>query len=107
MLTCSVKGCSNQSRLNKNVSYYKILSQERKDIRDTWIRWGRGGDVRRLRSAALRGKKKKENLRPAAPKVIILRLRHYQDIQVVIYIACKLCTSKLINQKTIILGKGK
>ena len=51
--------------------------------------------------------KKMENLRPAAPKVIILRLRHYQDSQVVIYIACKLCTSKLINQKTIILGKGK
>ena len=49
-----------------------------------------------------------ENLRLAAPKVIILRLRHYPDSQVVIYIACKLCTSKLINQKTIILvSKGK
>ena len=51
--------------------------------------------------------KKMENLRPAAPKLIILRLRHDQDSQVVIYIACKLCTSKLINQKTIILGKDK
>ena len=65
----------------------------------------RGGGARGLHSAALRQKTKKiENLRPAALKVIILRLRHYQDSQVAIYIVC---TSKLINQKTIILGKGK
>ena len=51
-----------------------------------------------------------ENLRPAAPKVITLRLRHYQDSQVVIYIACKLCTSKLINHKRLLwekVSKGK
>ena len=35
---CTVKGCSNQSRLNKNVSYHKIPGKERKDIRDAWIR---------------------------------------------------------------------
>ena len=35
---CTVKGCSNQSRLNKNVSYHKIPGHERKDIRDAWIR---------------------------------------------------------------------
>ena len=34
----TVKGCSNQSRSNKNVSYHKIPDQERKDIRDAWIR---------------------------------------------------------------------
>ena len=38
MVTCCVKGCSNQSRLNKNVLYHKIPGQERKDIRDAWIR---------------------------------------------------------------------
>ena len=38
MVTCCVKGCSNQSRLNKNVSYHKIPGQERKDVRDAWIR---------------------------------------------------------------------
>ena len=37
-MTCNVKGCSNQSRLNKNVSYHKIPDQERKDVRDAWIR---------------------------------------------------------------------
>ena len=51
--------------------------------------------------------KKKENRRPAATKVIIMLLRQYEDSKVVIYIACKFCASKLINQKTIILGKGK
>ena len=35
---CTVKGCSNQSRLNKNVSCHKIPGQERKDVRDAWIR---------------------------------------------------------------------
>ena len=35
---CTAKGCSNQSRSNKNVSYHKIPGQERKDIRDAWIR---------------------------------------------------------------------
>ena len=35
---CTVKGCSNQSRLNKNVSYQKIAGQERKDIKVAWIR---------------------------------------------------------------------
>ena len=38
MVTCCVKGCSNQSRLNKNVSYNKIPGQERKDIKNAWIR---------------------------------------------------------------------
>ena len=38
MVTCCVKGCSNQSRLNKNVSYHKITGPGRKDIRDAWIR---------------------------------------------------------------------
>ena len=33
-----MKGCSNQSRLNKNVSFHKIPGQDRKDIRDAWIR---------------------------------------------------------------------
>ena len=33
----TVKVCSNQSRLNKNVSY-KIPDYERKDTRDAWIR---------------------------------------------------------------------
>ena len=37
MVTCCVKGCSKQLRLNKNVSYHKIPGQERKDIRDAWI----------------------------------------------------------------------
>ena len=35
---CAVKGCSNQSRLNKKVSYHKIPGHERKDVRDGWIR---------------------------------------------------------------------
>ena len=30
MVTCCVKGCLNQSRLNKNVSYHKIPCQERR-----------------------------------------------------------------------------
>ena len=38
MVTYCVKGCSNQSRLNKNVSYLKIPGQERNDMRDAWIR---------------------------------------------------------------------
>ena len=41
---------------------------------------------------------------------MILRLRHYQDSQVVIYTVCKLCTSKLINQKRLFwekVSKGK
>ena len=32
MVTCSVKDCSNQSRLNKNFSYHKVLGEERKDL---------------------------------------------------------------------------
>ena len=31
MVTCCVKGCLNQSKLNKNVSYHKVLGEERKD----------------------------------------------------------------------------
>ena len=31
------KGSLNQSRLNKNVLYYKIPGEDRKDIRDAWI----------------------------------------------------------------------
>ena len=38
MVTRCVKGCSNQSRLNKSVSYHKIPGQKRKDIRDAWIK---------------------------------------------------------------------
>ena len=38
MVTCCVKGFSNQSRLNKNVSYHKIPGQERKDISNAWIK---------------------------------------------------------------------
>ena len=38
MVTCCVKGCWNQSRLNKNVSYHKIPDEEKKDIRDAWIK---------------------------------------------------------------------
>ena len=41
---------------------------------------------------------------------MILRLRHYQDSQVFIYTVCKLCTSKLINQKRLFwekVSKGK
>ena len=30
MVTCCVKGYSNQERLNKNVSYHKVLGEERK-----------------------------------------------------------------------------
>ena len=33
-----MKGCSNQSRLNKNVSYHKRPDKERKDTRDAWIK---------------------------------------------------------------------
>ena len=47
---------------------------------------GREGGIRGFHSAALR-RKKLQNLRPAASKVIILWARHYQDIQVAIYIA--------------------
>ena len=32
IFTCSVKGCSNQSRLNKSISYHKVLAEERKDL---------------------------------------------------------------------------
>ena len=32
MFTCNVKGCSNQSTMNKNVSYHKVLGEERKDL---------------------------------------------------------------------------
>ena len=32
MFTCSVKDYSNWSRLNKNVSYHKVLGEERKDL---------------------------------------------------------------------------
>ena len=38
MITCCVKGFSSQSRLSKNVFYHKIPGQERKDIRNAWIR---------------------------------------------------------------------
>ena len=31
MVTCYVKGCSYQSRLNKTVSYHKVLNEEKKD----------------------------------------------------------------------------
>ena len=51
--------------------------------------------------------KKLQNLRPAASKDMILRLRHYQDIQVTIYIDAKLWTSKVINQKTLISEKDE
>ena len=33
-----MKGCSNEPRLNKNISFHKIPGQDRKDIRDAWIR---------------------------------------------------------------------
>ena len=42
--------------------------------------------------------KKLQNLRPAASKVMILRLQHHQDSQVVIYIGTKPWVSKVINQ---------
>ena len=32
MFTCSVKRCSNKSRLNKIISYHKVLGEERKDL---------------------------------------------------------------------------
>ena len=35
---CTVKSCSNKSRSNKNVSHHKIPGQERKNLRDAWIR---------------------------------------------------------------------
>ena len=38
MVTCCVKDCSDQSRLNKNVSYHKIPDEERKDTRDALIK---------------------------------------------------------------------
>ena len=38
MITYCVKGCSNQSRLSKNASCHKTPGQERKDVRDAWIR---------------------------------------------------------------------
>ena len=44
-------------------------------------------------------KKKKQNLRSVAPKVVILRLRHYQDSQIVVYIDFKLWTSKLTKKQ--------
>ena len=59
-----------------------------------WSDW----DIRGLHSAALQ-QKKLQNLRPAASKVIILRLS-------IIKIAKLLWTSKVINQKTLISEKG-
>ena len=38
MVTCCVKGCSNQSRLSKDVSNHKIPGQERKGIGDAWVK---------------------------------------------------------------------
>ena len=38
MVTCCVEGCSNQSGLNKNVSYHKISGHKRKYVRDASIR---------------------------------------------------------------------
>ena len=38
MVTYCVEGCSNQSRLNRNVSYHEIPDQERKDIMNAWVR---------------------------------------------------------------------
>ena len=49
--------------------------------------------------------KKLQNLRPAATKIIILRLRHHQDSQVVIYINPKIWFSGAINQKMLFSGK--
>ena len=47
----------------------------------------RGG--RKGSSFCSKKKKKMQNLRPAASKVIILGLRHHQDSQVAIYIDIK------------------
>ena len=58
MVTCCVKGCPNQSRWNKNVSYQKIPGQERKDIRDAWI---------------------KAIVRPASPKTIQVCSDHFTE----------------------------
>ena len=61
--------------------------------------WGGGGE---LKGSSFWGTptKKLQNLWPVASKVTILRLRHHQDRQVVIYIDTKLWTSKaLISEK--------
>ena len=58
MVTCCVKGCPSQSRWNKNVSYQKIPGQERKDIRDAWI---------------------KAIARPASPKAIQVCPDHFTE----------------------------
>ena len=49
--------------------------------------------------------KKLQNLWSAISKKKVLRLRHYQDSQIAIYIDPKLSTSILINQKTLFLEK--
>ena len=36
LFTSSVKGCSNYSRLNENISYHKVLGEERKDLILIW-----------------------------------------------------------------------
>ena len=38
MITCCVKGCSNQSRLNKRISCNRLPDKRRKDKRDAWIK---------------------------------------------------------------------
>ena len=60
--------------------------------------WGGGGVGRKGSLLCDTPAKKLQNLRPAASKVMILRLQHHQDSQVVIYIDAKLWTSKVINQ---------
>ena len=61
------------------------------------------GDDITGRYAALRSKKKKQNLLPAASKVIILQ--HHQGSQIGIYIDPNFLTSKTINQKNAGLEK--
>ena len=51
--------------------------------------------------------KKSQNLRPAASKVKIQRVRHHQDSEVVTHIDLKLWTTKVTNQKTLISEKAK
>ena len=46
--------------------------------------------VRKGSSFCVTAARKRQNLRPAACKVMILRLRHHQDSQVAIYINTKL-----------------
>ena len=38
MISCCVKGFSNQSRLNKHVSCNRLLDKKIKDKRDAWIK---------------------------------------------------------------------